>query len=200
MIVALSGLKGAGKDTAAEVMVEEYGFRKIAFADALRQLLLVIDPEISFEDIWGVNCRRLSQLVAESGWDEVKRSYPEVRRLMQVTGTEGVRMLFGENAWVDILARKFPDLADYDTRYVITDCRFDNEVEFIRSHGGLLVWIDREGLTSDGHASESDHIRDLASVVLYNSRTIDDLQDSVQIMLLTRGIQRVEQRGVAKEA
>lgn len=199
MLIAFSGLKGAGKDTAAQVLVDEYGFRKIAFADALRQMLLIIDPEISFEDMWGLNCRRLSQIIKGVGWDEAKRNYPEVRRLMQVTGTEGVRMLFGENAWIDILARRFPDLADADTRYVITDCRFDNEVDFVRGQGGMLVWVEREGLSSDGHSSESDHIKDLASVVLHNDETIDELHEDIRFMLFVRGIDKVE-RGTTQQA
>ena len=198
MLIALSGLKGSGKDTAADFLVSNYHFRKIAFADALRQMLLIIDPEVSYEDMWGTRCLRLSQIIQEDGWDEAKWRYPEVRRLMQVTGTEGVRMLFGEDAWINILARRFPDLADEDTRYVITDCRFDNEVEFVRNQGGIIVWIDREGLSSDGHASESETLRELASTIIRNDRTIDDLHDSLDILMLLRGIN--EQRGVAQEA
>jgi hypothetical protein len=197
MLIAFSGLKGAGKDTAAQVLVDEFGFTKISFAEALRQLLMIINPEISFEDMWGVNCRRLSQIVKESGWDEAKRNYPEVRRLMQVTGTEGVRMLFGENAWIDILARRYPDLSNDETRYVITDCRFDNEVDFVRNQGGMLVWVDRKGLVSDGHASESDHIKELASVVLHNDETIDEFHEDVRFVLHIRGIDKIEQSGRA---
>jgi hypothetical protein len=193
MLIAFSGLKGSGKDTAANYLAEKYHFRKIAFADALRQMLLIIDPEVTFEDMWGFNCRRLSQIVSEEGWDEAKWRYPEVRRLMQVTGTEAVRMLFGEDSWVNILDKRFPDLADNDTRYVITDCRFDNEVEFVRNQGGVIVWIDRPGTASDGHSSESDHLRDLASTIVHNGRTIDDLYDALDILMRMRGID--EQRG-----
>lgn len=188
MLIALSGLKGSGKDTAADYLVAKYSFTKVSFAEALRQMLLIIDPEISFEDMWGLNCRRLSQIVREEGWDSAKRRFPEVRRLMQVTGTEAVRMIFGEDAWINIVARRYPDLADDSTRYVITDCRFDNEVEFVRNQGGVLVWIDRPGVVSDGHAGESTHIKDLASAVVYNSRTIDDLCDSFDLLMIQRGI------------
>jgi hypothetical protein len=37
VIVALCGYKHSGKDTAADVLVEEYGFQKLAFADPLRE-------------------------------------------------------------------------------------------------------------------------------------------------------------------
>jgi len=39
MIVALSGWKGSGKDTAASILVEKYGFRRIAFADVLKDMV-----------------------------------------------------------------------------------------------------------------------------------------------------------------
>ena len=36
LIVMLSGWAGSGKDVAASILVKEYGFRRIAFADALK--------------------------------------------------------------------------------------------------------------------------------------------------------------------
>ena len=176
MLFAFSGLKGSGKDTAANVLVREYGFTRIAFADTIREALLILNPAIPTSQ---GSCR-LSKLVANVGWDELKRTMPEVRRLLQVFGTEVGRMLVGENVWVDILAKRFPDIGSDDVRYVITDCRFDNEVEFVRNHGGKLVWINRPGLVSDGHASESESIRDLASVVVYNTQDIDTFENTIR--------------------
>jgi hypothetical protein len=194
MIVAFSGLKGSGKDTAASVLVAEYGFTKIAFADAVRQMALIIDPKIPFNHSWGSDVVNLSQLVAQFGWDKIKREVPEVRRLLQVIGTDAVRLLVGENVWVDILARRYPDIADENSRYVITDCRFDNEVQFVRDRHGLLVWIDRPGLQSDGHASESTHIKELATTVLHNDDTIEELHEDIRFMLFMRGIEPFESR------
>ena len=36
LIVMLSGWAGSGKDTAASILVEQYGFQRVAFADALK--------------------------------------------------------------------------------------------------------------------------------------------------------------------
>lgn len=180
MLFAFSGLKGSGKDTAASVLIHEYGFTKIAFADAVRELALVIDPWITVKTLYGTDVSRLSTLVTNVGWDTLKRSVPEVRRLLQVIGTEGGRMLVGENVWVDILAKRYPDIADEHVRYVIADCRFDNEVEFVRNNGGKLIWINRPGIVSDGHASESEHIRDLASVVVYNTQDRQVFEDTIR--------------------
>lgn len=194
MLIAFSGLKGSGKDTAAEVLIEEYGFTKIAFADALREALLVLDPVVIIEEDWQpLVITKLSKVVSEYGWDWAKRSLPEVRRLMQVFGTEVGRMLFGENVWVDILSKRYPDIADDATRYVVTDCRFPNEVEFVRKSGGAVVWIERPGLSSDGHASESTDIAALASVVLHNDEAISELHEDIRFMLFMWGVEPIEQ-------
>lgn len=187
MLVAFSGLKGAGKDTAADVLVQEYGFTRVAFADAVREMSLIINPLITVQGNYGKLDEsivvRLSQLVTQFGWDKIKRDIPEVRRFLQVIGTEAGRMLLGENVWVDLLQKRFPDLTDPDSLYVITDCRFDNEVEFVRSNGGCLIWIERPGLVSDGHASESTHISRLASVTIHNRTDIDDFKQSVRFVM-----------------
>lgn len=190
MIVAFSGLKGSGKDTAARVLIAEYGFTKVAFADAVREMALVIDPLIPIHPgkMWQYitmmdQYMPLSEVIEEFGWDKAKREIPEVRRLLQVIGTEAGRMVLGENVWVNLLASRFPDITDPESRYVITDCRFDNEVEFVRSNHGSVVWIERPGLVSDGHASESTHIKDLATVILHNDETIEELEEDIRMML-----------------
>jgi hypothetical protein len=196
MLVAFSGLKGAGKDTAADVLVSEYGFTRVAFADAVREMALVIDPWIPYAGEY--NTLPLSELIADAGWDWAKREVPEVRRLLQVIGTEAGRMLFGENVWVELLQRRFPDLTDPDSLYVITDCRFDNEVDFVRNNGGCLIWIERPGLTSDGHASESTHISRLASIILHNRTDLDDFRQSVRVAMDHMGGELVDQLGVTE--
>jgi deoxynucleotide monophosphate kinase-like protein len=190
MLIAFSGLKGSGKDTAAKVLIDEYGFTKIAFADILREALLILNPWIPDTPLYG--SASLSELINDVGWDWAKNNVPEVRRLMQVFGTEVGRMLFGTNVWVDLLAAKFPDTGNDDTRYVITDCRFDNEVDFVRNNGGIVTWIERPGLASDGHASESISIRDLASVILHNDETIEELHEDIRLMMFMRGIDPIE--------
>lgn len=190
MLIAFSGLKGSGKDTAAKVLVEEYGFTKVAFADAVREMALVIDPWIPAMS-GGYNLLPLSELINDAGWDWAKRNVPEVRRLLQVIGTEAGRMVLGENVWVDLLAKRFPDIADENSRYVVTDCRFDNEVEFVRSNSGSVIWIERPGLVSDGHASESTHIKDLATVVLHNDETVSELEEDIRMMLFIWHIDKV---------
>ena len=46
MIIGLSGYAQSGKDTVAKVLIEEYGFTRIAFADKIREFLYDLNPQV----------------------------------------------------------------------------------------------------------------------------------------------------------
>jgi len=39
MIIGLSGYASAGKDSVAQILVEKFGYKRMAFADAIRDIL-----------------------------------------------------------------------------------------------------------------------------------------------------------------
>jgi hypothetical protein len=168
-IVGLTGYASAGKDAAAAGLVAE-GWTRQAFADPVRSMALAIDPWI----FMGAGNLRLSFLVGNFGWDEMKR-HTEVRRLLQAIGTDGVRVHLGADAWV----QAFELARDRRSNTVAPDVRFPNEADHIRRHGGIVIRIDRPGVGPvNGHASENvDSLQVDATVV--NDGTIDQLQDRV---------------------
>lgn len=191
MLIAFGGLKGSGKDTAAQVMVDEYGFTRLAFADALRDALLTLDPWIAYAG-HGYGTLPLSELIQDAGWDWAKRNVTEVRRLLQVFGTEVGRNLFSENVWVEQVIKKAPDLARSNTRYVITDCRFDNEVKFVHDAYGYVVWIDRPNVQSDGHASETTTVKDLSDYRISNVTTLEEFKEDIRFLMHLKGFEPIE--------
>jgi hypothetical protein len=152
MLIGVCGKAGSGKDTLANFLVENHCFTRLAFADALRAAALAIDPIVSESD--DGEPLRLSEFIREpSDWDWAKREIPEIRRLLQVIGTEVGREILGENVWVDLVDRQIKD----GKNYVITDVRFDNEVDYVRSKGGTIVQIVRlnnPNAIAGTHASE----------------------------------------------
>ena len=86
MIIGLTGYARSGKDSVAKVLVDHYGFIRLAFADPIRDLLLEVNPILD-------KGNRLSSLVDEYGWD-IAKAQPEVRRLLQTLGV-GARKVFG---------------------------------------------------------------------------------------------------------
>lgn len=162
-IIAFSGYARAGKDEAAKVLVNQYGFRRIAYADKLRAALYTLNPIVSYV-VWrdGDGNRilptedtyvTLQNVIDTYGWDGYKASEygPEIRRLIQHLGTEVARDILGENVWVDAALRNVGD----DEKIVITDCRFPNEAQAVKDRGGYVVRIERPGVgPASDHPSE----------------------------------------------
>ena len=63
MIIGLSGYAQSGKDTVAEILVEEYGYTRVAFADIIKQAVYLLDPIVN------VSGMRLRYFVDQIGWD-----------------------------------------------------------------------------------------------------------------------------------
>ncbi|MET9120008.1 hypothetical protein [Streptomyces sp. NPDC004528] len=132
-IIGLGGYAGAGKDTVANLLVEKYDYRSIAFGDAVRDVLEEMNPLIP-TPYGAVN---LQWVLKDVGWGVAKREYPEVRRLMQRLGGS-VREHVGVDAWVTAALRKA-----VGDRVVFTDVRHRNELGTIRRHGAVTIWIGR---------------------------------------------------------
>ena len=171
MIIGLSGYARSGKDSVAELLVLNYGFKRVAFADGIRQALVALNPLIG--------SLRLNDIVGEHGW-EVAKSTEEVRRLLQVMGTEVGRKLIHEDVWV---WRLFNSI-NTDERIVIPDVRFPNEARMIEQNGGEVWRINRHN-----HKPVNDHISEHAmdnhmfKRVVYNDGTLDDLADEVFMLM-----------------
>jgi hypothetical protein len=177
-IIGLTGYAQHGKNTVAEVF-EDLGYRPVAFADALREMARRLDPWV------GAGHLRYSELLNGVGYEEAKKN-PEVRRLLQVLGTECVRDIIGENAWVQALFKNvFPG-----ERYVITDVRFPNEARAVTQAGGEVWKVTRLGFDNGlgvDHPSEA-HIGKLPyHVEFVNDTTVEALQSWVKKTIGARG-------------
>jgi hypothetical protein len=145
MVIGLSGYSQSGKDTVAQILVDNYGYKRVAFADAIRNAIYTLNPIITGGNI------HLADYVDELGWEAAKR-HPEVRRLLQVMGTEVGRQLFDESVWIE----KALGNAEPHDKIVITDVRFPNEAKDIKWLFGEIWRINRPAVDSvNSHISES---------------------------------------------
>lgn len=143
MIIGLSGHAGAGKDTVADYLVENYGFKKVAFADEIRAMLLEIDPIVG----QGMGNWKLSLFIKTYGWDEFK-SKPEMRAVMQRFGM-AARERWGADFWIQQLLPKL------DGNVVVSDVRFKNEADTLRAWGASIWRIERD-VKHSNHVSETE--------------------------------------------
>jgi len=166
-LIAFSGKKRSGKDTAASVLTTELGYTRVAFADSIKQILEDLNPII--------DSYRLMDVLAWHEYDwEMLKARPEVRGLMQRLGV-AVRQ-YDSEFWVNAAFNN----VEPSSRIVVTDVRFPNEVDAILARGGIVYRVVRPGLESiDSHISETalDHL-DLP--VILNDGSVEDLYAKVR--------------------
>ncbi len=184
IIVGLSGYGKAGKDTVGAFLAS-HGFKRYAFADALKDLLVRLDPVVGIHQKTGKPWL-LSMMIEKHGSLEACKHHPEITRLMQRLGTEAGREgPLGEDVWVNAVFRKINQ--ENPERVVITDLRFPNEAEAIEAAGGFLWRINRKGqgpkTAPDGtvHKSETllDDYPDIFDVVIDNDEDLPELKAKV---------------------
>lgn len=139
-IISISGRIGCGKDTAADYLVNNYGYTRIAFADSVKDVLAVV---------FGWNRELLAGHTIES---RIWREQPDVwwseklnivnftpRRAMLEIGTGLFRNHFDDTIWIHSLERKIQPL----DKVVITDTRFLNEFNACKRMNAVTVRVER---------------------------------------------------------
>lgn len=175
-IIGVSGYARAGKDSAAAALLA-LSWHHGSFAAKLKAFLYAVNPQIVQNGI----TYRLANLVDAYGWERCKDDYPEVRALLQRTGTDAGRRVLWEDVWVDAAMRDLPG----GRPAVFTDCRFPNEAEAIRRAGGLVIRVNRPGVgpavDEHGVAHESETALDdyRFDAVIDNDSTLKDLHAKV---------------------
>lgn len=169
-IVGFTGIKGSGKDTAAQALDQH---KVVKFAGALKEMLSALlryqgCPEDRIErylegDLKGKPCPYLAG-----------RS---MRYAMQTLGTEWGRNKISADLWIGAVENHIEHFAI--DRVVLTDVRFRNEVDFVSNRGGDTYRVDRGLKNIDLHPSEYGIIDLPVRAVIPNDGTVDELHERV---------------------
>ena len=171
LLIGLTGYATAGKDAAAIPLIQA-GYQRLSFADNLRRLAYDMNPLVAQPH--AANPTYLANVVDSQGWDKAKEN-PSVRRVLQNLGL-AARDTFGPDCWVQALHEQ----RKYDQRYVITDVRFPNEADYIKTRGGILINITRPGVGPiNDHPSETALSNYPADYYITNDGTLQDLHKRV---------------------
>lgn len=188
-LIGIGGRLAAGKDVVADHLVEKHGWVKLGMSDALLSMALTLNPYIPyrrFEDskygrpLEEPKYIRLSEIVSRLGYVQAKDN-TEVRRFLQVLGTDVGRDMIDENLWVKKADEAIQTLRDQGKNVVITGIRFPNEFNMISKNEGTLVWVDRPGRATTSattHASEQ-FTSEGFDLTLVNDSTIEALHQKV---------------------
>lgn len=146
-IVGITGFIGSGKDTAAEYLIGNYGFKGIKFADGIKDMMRAL----------GLTTQELEDRVLK------EQPHPLLcgrtpRYAMQKLGTEWGRDIMADQFWTSLWAQRCNGKA----LVVCADMRFHNEAALIEKNGGILIRIKRPATDPkpetwpDLHPSERD--------------------------------------------
>ena len=201
-VVAICGFIGAGKDTVADFLINDYGFEKASFAGALKDAVAAVfgwDREL----LEGRTAEARAWREQVDEWWAARLGMPHLtpRWILQYWGTEVCRRGFHNDIWVAAVENK---LRSTGKNMVLTDCRFPNEVAAMRNLGAKVVWVKRGPLpawyslalrANKGdqqaaaelaaqrvHASETSWVGTHFDFELANNGTLEELQSAVKVL------------------
>jgi len=86
---------------------------------------------------------------------------------------------YNPNQFVDYVEDKINFLTRVN--YIVTDLRFDNELEFLKRKNAFIVKVVRdEDTATDSHITERGFDDSQCDVVIYNNGSIEELTEKVR--------------------
>lgn len=181
MIIGLCGSCGAGKDTVGNILISEYGFTKLSFATALKDVISILFswPREMVEGATPES--RIWRETVDDYWSQktgIEGFTP--RKALQIVGTDLLRDRLYKDIWIDIVEDKIAKLIETNpcTNIVITDCRFDNEINLIRKFPNAHIFQ----VTRPNHTITENLNYDF---VIQNDNSIEDLKTRISYLLKT---------------
>ncbi|MDI6027028.1 deoxynucleotide monophosphate kinase [Corticibacterium sp. UT-5YL-CI-8] len=163
-VIALSGLAGSGKSTAAAYL-QFIGYELVKFAGPLKDAMRA----------FGLSERHIEGDLKEKPCPLLQGRTP--RYAMQTIGKEWGRDIIGEHFWLGLWEARALEVLDSGRRVVVDDCRFENEADAVRKLGGKVIRLSGRGGIAGGHGSEQ---MDWAvDRVIQNLGTRDDLYEEL---------------------
>lgn len=186
MIIGLIGNIGSGKTTIASILTKQYNYEEIIFSDPLKQIGL----------IFGFEHHQLYGTQLEKNEINKKRGISG-RTFLQKFGTDICRDILPnifptfERIWIKLAEEKL--INSKSKNIIFSDCRFYDEVELIKKHGGMIVKIVNEcnecnstdRSTSEVHNHSSEILDELYyDIILVNEKkSISVLQMQIDELL-----------------
>lgn len=198
MIFGLCGLQGSGKDTVANILINDHNFIKISFASATKDVVSILfgwDRKMLEGDTQ--ESRKEREIVDEWWSNKLNIKDFSPRKALQIIGTDVLRDGFHSDIWISIVEKKIIENLNNGKNIVISDCRFSNEMEMIKKYGGKVVCIKRNTpdwfdeyksgkdleIIKNIHPSETSWIRCEFDKEINNMFSIDVLKKDIEDIL-----------------
>lgn len=160
VLIGIMGRIGSGKTLGSDYIANKHNFIEKSFADSLKKAC----SELFMLSNAQLNGTQLQKLTPDPRWYNCTP-----RQMMQYVGTDLLRNCLdvimpgiGGDVFVNNVRIWYTDLKKHDplANVVISDVRFQNEVDFIHSVGGFVIKIVRSDIDENNsvinnHASET---------------------------------------------
>ena len=135
-VILINGPARSGKDTIAKYMKEELNKREInveilSFAEPLKQIIAdTFDISLTTLEYYKNNADNISiECIKENRNDFQVLEVTNFRRILQRFGTEGMKPVFGNNVWANLVVQKIKQ--SNAEVFIIPDFRFQIEADTI---------------------------------------------------------------------
>lgn len=189
MIISLSGKRGSGKNTVAELIQQQQsGWQIVAFADKLKSIASQLTG-VDLEDMYTQYGKKI--FLQEWGMT--------VGEILQKLGTDAIRNNLHTDAWILATLANYKPSID---NIIICDMRFPNEAQAIKDRGGFLIRIEGDPLKQQGDGTRDDNHPSETALDDYegfdahikNDGTLEQLKEQVEFVFrvaLTREFYKV---------
>lgn len=177
MLYGLTGIKRSGKDTSADYICDKYSFMKLSLADPLKEACrslfnftddqLYGDKKDVVDEFWGIKPRTaFTYLGTDIFRNEIGKIIPDI----------------DDKFWIKSLESKI--IANKDSNIVVADLRFQNEVDMIKSHNGIVIRVTRPNIEVDEHESENNNDKLInIDFDIANDGSIEELYKKLDIII-----------------
>ena len=135
-IIGIAGNARSGKDTVGTLI-------KNIYEEQWHKVALVSFAAVLRDEINDFCLEKLG--ISSYTTDDKEKKI--IRPLLVCWGTE-IRRAIDENYWIKALDQ---NMNDAETLYIITDLRFVNEYDFIKSHSGATLYLERGTIFPANH-------------------------------------------------
>lgn len=195
-IIALGHRRGVGKDTAAECLIKQ-GWIQISFAGPLKETMSKLyniplkyftEQEYKEKELYYWN-KTPRELLIWFGSEVIRKNDPEhwikalhLRLLNELLGaSSNINDALGEEIkWAKENKINYIEETVYCPKgFVITDLRFPNEMQYLKSIGAITVKVTREGIIEHNDIADSSLKNHTFDFEIKNNGTKEELWDSL---------------------
>ena len=187
MLIGITGLQGAGKDTIADIIIKQqngknYEFEKKSLAEPIKkiskELFLLSDEQLYsdnkniIDNRWGITPRKIFQTIGTDIFrNHLNDFFPNLYNFIN-----------NESFWINHFKEWYKN---NDNKYIIIpDIRFEDEAKMVKNLNGIIIKVIRDSCINDEHESEKNIINIKEDFLIYNNFNINILKEKIIDILI----------------